>query len=144
MAGYSATPLAKKLGIKEGCRVSLVNAPDKFQGELGALPAGADLVWNVRRPADLILFFAHSQTDLQANFSKLATSLASRGMLWVAWPKKASGVETNLNENVVRKIGLSAGLVDIKVCAINEIWSGLKFVFRLQDRAPSSRREVRG
>ena len=135
MAGYSGTPLAKKLGFKEGLRVGFVNPPKGFQKELGSLPAGIKVSGaRLSKPLDLILFFADSQQMLKREFPKLTQKLATNGMLWIAWPKKASGVATNLSDNAVRKIGLDAGLVDVKVCAVNDIWSGLKFVYRLEDR----------
>jgi hypothetical protein len=134
MAGYSETPLAKKLGIKENFRVALVGAPDGFRKELGELPPGVSFVTSVQSQLDLILFFAKTQSQLNQNFSRLAAKLAPAGMLWISWPKKASGVATDLADYNVRQIGLDAGLVDTKVCAVNEVWSGLKFVIRLKDR----------
>ena len=135
MAGYSGTPLPKKLGFKEGFRVGFINPPDGFQNELGPLPGGVTIfMTRLPRLLDLILFFVDSQRKLEREFPKLAQKLTSSGMLWIAWPKKASGVATDLSDNSVRQIGLDAGLVDVKVCAVNEIWSGLKFVYRLADR----------
>jgi hypothetical protein len=135
MAGYSGTPLAKKLGFKEGFCVGFVNPPRGFHQELGSLPDGVTIsVAPLPKPLDLILFFVDSQKTLKREFPKLARKLDKNGMLWIAWPKKASGVATDLSDNSVREIGLDAGLVDVKVCAVNEIWSGLKFVYRLEDR----------
>jgi hypothetical protein len=134
MAGYSETPLTKKLGIKEGSRVLLVNAPTGFRQELADLPKDVLFVGQSTKPLDLILFFTKSRSELTHNFSKLASSLAPAGMLWIAWPKRASGVATDLSDNSVREIGLAGGLVDTKVCAIDEVWSGLRFVIRLKDR----------
>lgn len=135
MAGYSGKPLVSKLGIKEGFRLGLVNPPAGFPKELGALPAGVSLsIHPLPKPLDLIVFFADSQKTLRATFPVLARKLTANGTLWIAWPKKASGVPTDLSENGVREIGLDAGLVDVKVCAVNDIWSGLKFVYRLKDR----------
>ena len=135
MAGYSGTPLAKKLGFKEGFRAGFLNPPKGFQQELGSLPSGVKIsVARLPKPLDLILFFADSQQVLKREFPKLARRLEQNGMLWIAWRKKASGVATDLSENGVRKIGLDAGLVDVKVCAVNDVWSGLKFVYRLADR----------
>jgi hypothetical protein len=135
MAGYSGTPLVKKLGFKEGFRVGLVNSPRGFQTELNPLPINVKiLVGHLPKLLDLILFFAGAQKILRREFPTLAQKLARNGMLWIAWPKKASGIATDLSDNSVRQIGLDAGLVDVKVCAINEIWSGLKFVYRLKDR----------
>ena len=134
MAGYSGTPLPKKLGIKENTRVALVNAPPDFQTTLGALPASVTVVKQLRAPLDVIVWFTKSESDVLKRFDELAAKLAPAGGLWIAWPKKASGVPTDLNENVIRQIGLAAGLVDNKVCAIDETWSGLRFVIRLKDR----------
>jgi hypothetical protein len=135
LAGYSNTPLAKKLGIKENFRVGFVNPPKGFQKELGDLPGGVDIsIGRLAKPLDLIILFTDSQRTLKIEFPILARKLSAKGMLWIAWPKKASAVATDLTGNDVRQIGLDEGLVDIKVCAVNEIWSGLKFVYRLKDR----------
>jgi hypothetical protein len=135
LAGYSGTPLLKKLGLKESFRIAFVGAPPGFSGELGELPTGVTQVGpRGKAPVDLIVLFVKSQADLCTSFPEQRDRLAPAGMLWVAWPKKSSGVATDLSENVIREIGLAAGLVDTKVCAIDDVWSGLKFVFRLQDR----------
>jgi hypothetical protein len=134
MAGYSGTPLPKKLGIKEGSRIAFVNAPADFAAYLGPLPEGAEVVKRLVKPLDIILLFVKSERSLARDFNKLTEKLATNGMIWVAWPKKSSGVATDLVEDGVRRIGLNCGLVDVKVCAIDETWSGLKFVFRLRDR----------
>jgi hypothetical protein len=135
MTGYSGTPLVKKLGFKEGFRTGLVNPPKGFQKELEPLPNDVNIcVERLAKPLDLIILFTDSQKMLTTSFPRLALKLKQNGMLWIAWPKKASGVTTDLSENIIRDIGLNAGLVDVKVCAINEVWSGLKFVYRLQDR----------
>jgi hypothetical protein len=133
-AGYSGTPLVKKLGFKEGSRAALVGAPDNFPDELIDLPAGVEFAATARQPLDLVLLFVEGQADLLKSFAKLAARLAPAGALWVAWRKKSSGAQTDLDENVVCEIVLEAGLVDTKVCAINETWSGLRFVRRLRDR----------
>jgi hypothetical protein len=135
MAGYSGTPLVKKLGIKEGARVAFVNAPDDFQATLGELPADVKLMKATTKSVDLILFFVMSERILAREFSKLAQRLTTNGMIWIAWPKKSSGVKTDLTFERVQRIGLDSGLVDVKICAIDETWSGLKFVYRLKDRA---------
>lgn len=135
MAGYSGTPLAKKLGIKEGSRIALVNAPKDFQTELGELPDGVKFLKPSTKPLDLILFFVLSERVLARDFAKLADRLAANGMIWIAWPKKSSGVTTDLAFERVQRIGLDAGLVDVKICAVDETWSGLKFVYRLKDRS---------
>ena len=134
MAGYSGTPLLKKLGIKQGFTVSFVNAPKQFPQELGALPADVTVTTKLTKPVDLAILFAPSKKSLARDFSKLARKLLSTGILWVAWPKKSSGVSTDLSFASVQEIGLKAGLVDVKICAIDEVWSGLKFVYRLRDR----------
>jgi len=135
MAGYSTTPLIKKLGIKEGFRVGFLNSPKGFNKELGPLPPGVKvLVTNLTKPIDLIIFFVDKETVLRPSFPVLTQKLASNGMIWIAWPKKSSKVSTDLTFANVQRIGLDAGLVDVKICAVNEIWSGLKFVYRLKDR----------
>jgi hypothetical protein len=135
MRGYSETPLAKKLGIKEGFRVGLVNSPKDFQKQLASLPAKVKIsVADLRKPLDLIILFTDSQRTLKIEFPILAEKLNVNGMLWIAWPKKSSGVSTDLSFDTVQQTGLQAGLVDVKICAVNEIWSGLKFVYRLKDR----------
>jgi hypothetical protein len=135
MAGYSGTPLVKKLGIKEGSRVALVNAPRNFETELGELPDNVKFMKSTIKSLDLILFFVLSERALAKDFAKLAARLTSNGMIWIAWPKKSSGVATDLTFECVQRIGLNAGLVDVKICAIDDTWSGLKFVYRLKDRA---------
>jgi hypothetical protein len=135
MAGYSGTPLIKKLGIKEGFRVALVNSPKGFKKELGPLPPGAKIALSVTNSINIILLFVNSETELRRQFLLLASNLVANGMLWVAWPKKSSGVATDLSFANVQQVGLNAGLVDVKICAVNDIWSGLKFVYRLKDRA---------
>jgi hypothetical protein len=132
MAGYSGTPLVKKLGIKPGARVAFVGAPPGFQAQLGEVPEGVRL--GAQKPVDVLVFFPQSRRELAGKFAKLAERLSPRGRLWVAWPKKASGVATDLSFEVVQQEGLSAGLVDNKVCAIDEVYSGLCFVFRTTDR----------
>ncbi|HWN99268.1 MAG TPA: DUF3052 domain-containing protein [Blastocatellia bacterium] len=141
MPGYSGTPLAKKLGIKEGFRVALVGAPKGFRGELEGLPKNVKFVTSIEASLDLIVFFAKSRSELMANFSRLAAKLAPAGMLWISWPKKASGFATDLSDGIVRQTGLDEGLVDTKVCAVNDVWSGLKFVIRVKDRPKSPLRQ---
>ena len=135
MAGYSGTPLVKKLGIKPGFHLRFLNAPANFVAGLDLPPGATVSSIRARQPLDFILLFVQSRTELATKFSLCAAKLKPDGMLWVSWPKKASGIKTDLTDNVVRELGLSEGLVDVKVCAIDEIWSGLKFVFRLKDRA---------
>ena len=134
MAGYSGTPLVKKLGIKSGFNVALVNAPRDFARHLD-LPANLTINLKTRKALDFALLFVKSEKELTVGFSQYAARLNPSGMLWVSWPKKSSGVITDLSETNVRTIGLAAGLVDVKICAVDDVWSGLKFVFRLKDRA---------
>jgi hypothetical protein len=134
MAGYSGTPLPKKLGIKDQFRVLLLDSPADVKADLKDSLATCQIIKDGRGPLDFAMIFVKSAADLKKKFSQVAKQLAPAGMLWVSWPKKASGVSTDLTENDVRSIGLQAGLVDVKVCAVNEIWSGLKFVIRVQDR----------
>jgi hypothetical protein len=135
MAGYSGTPLVKKLGIKAGHRVALVNSPAEFTRALADLPPEVALLLKADEGLfDVILCFAPDQAHLKRRFSLLIPHLTSAGGLWIAWPKKASGVATDLTEDVVREIGLEEGLVDNKVCAVDDTWSGLRFVRRLVDR----------
>jgi hypothetical protein len=140
MAGYSGTPLPLKLGIKPGARVALLNAPADFDVTLGELPDAVRVRTSLagkgaRGPLDVVLHFTTRRADLERRFEALAGALDPAGGLWIVWPKKASGVPTDLTENVIREIGLAAGLVDNKVCAVDETWSGLRFVVRVKDRA---------
>jgi hypothetical protein len=139
MAGYSGTPLPQKLGIRTGALVALVAAPDGFAATLGPLPAGVCVrqdMGSAGRPLDVVLCFATTRAVLEQRFPPLTAALAPAGGLWVVWPKRASGVPTDLTEDFVRAVGLAAGLVDNKVCAVDEVWSGLRFVVRLADRPP--------
>ncbi len=133
MPGYSGTPLAKKLGIKAGFRVRLFNAPENVRAELARELAECSENTD-QAELDFAMLFTRSRGELAKEFRRLGKALAPAGMLWVSWPKKSSGVAANVDENVVRAIGLDAGLVDVKVCAVTEIWSGLKFVRRVKDR----------
>lgn len=134
MAGYSATPLAAKLGIRSGARVAFHHAPAGFRDLLEPWPEAA-VVARRATSLDLVVVFAERAESLAKEFTPAARSLVPQGSLWVAWPKKAARVPTDLTEDRVRAIGLAAGLVDVKVCAIDEKWSGLKFVVRTADRA---------
>lgn len=133
MAGYSGTPLAKKLGIKEGFNLRFVNPPAELYKDLD-LPVNVTVNSRAAKPIDLALLFVTTKRELERTFSTYSVKLRPAGMLWICWPKKTSGVASDLGDNVVRELGLAKGMVDVKVCAINEIWSGLKFVFRLKDR----------
>ena len=137
MAGYSGTPLPQKLGIKPGARLAVVRAPEGFEGALDPLPEGVRLRTQARGAQDIVLFFATRRAELERRFDSLARTVAPAGGLWIAWPKRTACVATDLREGIVRELGLAHGLVDNKVCAIDDTWSGLRFVVRVNDR-PSS------
>ena len=137
MAGYSETSLVRKLGIKASFRVALVKAPIAFAKELD-LPPEVKTSSRSREPLHFAFLFVKSEAELRVAFSQYAARLKPAEMLWVAWPKKSSGVKTDLSFTNVQSIGLAAGLVDVKICAVNETWSGLKFVYRLKDRGKSN------
>lgn len=133
-AGYSKRPLIDKLGIKPGFHIRLVNAPDSYEALLGMLPDGVVKHDQPGSDLDFIHFFTTSRHELEAEFTVLARQIKPAGTLWISWPKKAARVPTDLDENIIRETGLSGGLVDVKVAAVDETWSGLKFVYRLKDR----------
>lgn len=135
MAGYSGTPLIKKLGIKPSQRIALLSGPPGYRKTLGPLPGEVKWAEQLDENLDFIQLFVTTQAELKRRFQEAKECLAADGSLWISWPKKASGVATDLNENAIRKLGLELGLVDVKVCAVDETWSGLKFVYRLKDRA---------
>ena len=134
MAGYSGTPLATKLGIKEGHRVAFPQAPDGFAALLGELPDGVSVKSRASGPLDVIVFFTKRRAELERRLPALRRALAPAAGLWIAWPKRSSGVETDMTEDVARELGLANRLVDNKVAAIDETWSGLRLVIRLEDR----------
>ncbi len=134
MAGYSKRPLPAKLGLKPGTRASLLGAPADYEDRLAPLPEGVVLVGELSGEASFIQLFARDMAALERDLPRARDALAHDGMLWISWPKKASGVPTDLDGNRVRAAGLDAGLVDVKVCAVDETWSGLKFVYRRADR----------
>jgi hypothetical protein len=134
VAGYSGTALPTKLGIKEGARVALVRAPDGFERALKPLPARVQLRTQARGMLDVVLFFATRHAELERRFDSFAHAIAPSGGLWIAWPKRSACVATDLREAAVREVGLSHGLVDNKVCAVDDTWSALRFVYRLNDR----------
>jgi Protein of unknown function (DUF3052) len=134
MPGYSGTPLPKKLGIKDGHRACLINAPAEVRTDLDSALAKCKIVNDDAADLDFVMIFTKARAELEAKFKRMTKSLAPAGMLWISWPKKSSGIATDVNENIVRETGLGAGLVDVKVCAVTEVWSGLKFVRRLKDR----------
>lgn len=151
-SGYSGTPLPKKLGIKEGNRVALLREPDGFRATLGELPSGVSIVTRASVPRnargdgtvprnargeatlDVVLAFFGRRSDFETRLPKLMNAMDVDGGLWIAWPKRASGVKTDMTEDVVREVALPVGLVDNKVCAIDETWSGLRLVFRRENR----------
>jgi hypothetical protein len=133
-AGYSGTPLAKKLGIKVGSRVTLVSAPETFEELLAPIPDGVRISRRLGRDADVIVAFHTSRAAYEGRFDRLRAGMHDAGGLWIAWPKKASGVATDITEDVVRDVALAKGLVDNKVCAIDPTWSGLRIVVRVADR----------
>ena len=134
MAGYSGTPLPKKLGIKDGTRLALLASPKGFTRKLAPLPPGVEIRTQARGKLDVILFFATRRRELERRFPVMARALMPSGGLWVAWPKKASKVPTDITEDTVRDVVLPIGLVDVKVCAIDDTWSGLKVVWRRENR----------
>jgi hypothetical protein len=131
MAGYSGPPLPKKLGVAEGSSLALIGAP---RGVIGGLPSGVSVKHQVRGSADVVVAFFTWQRDFERRIDRLAQMVFPSGGLWIAWPKRASGVQTDMDEGVVREIALSLGLVDNKVCAIDETWSGLRVVWRRDRR----------
>jgi hypothetical protein len=134
MAGYSGAPLSQKLGLKANFRVTLVGLPADVKAALQDALRQCSIAKEGRGPLDFAMVFVTKQSDLKREFAHIEKQLAPAGMLWVSWPKKTSGVDTDMNENDVRRIGLEIGLVDVKVCAVSEVWSGLKFVRRRRDR----------
>jgi hypothetical protein len=134
VAGYSPRTLCQKLGITPGVRVVALAAPQTYASLLEPLPSGATLHSRLPPTSEFIHRFVRRRDELEADFPRLAKALVDRGSLWISWPKKASGVKTDLDENCIRAIGLAQGLVDVKVCAVDEVWSGLKFVRRVENR----------
>jgi hypothetical protein len=134
VTGYSGTPLPKKLGIKEGHRVAFPGAPGGFAALLGELPDGVVVKSRASGPLDVIVFFTERRSDLERRLPALRRAMDPAAGLWIAWPKRSSGVETDMTEDVVRELALANRLVDNKVCAIDETWSGLRVVIRVEDR----------
>jgi hypothetical protein len=136
MAGYSGTPLPKKLGIGSGSRVSLINAPHDFHDQfLVPLPPGVEITDSEIGPFDVIVLFCSNRAILESSLPRIMSQMRASGGLWIAWPKKSSGIVTDLTETYIRPFGLDTGLVDNKICAINDIWSGLRFVVRVENRS---------
>lgn len=132
--GYSGTPLAKKLGIVDGSTVALIDEPDEFRRWLEPLPDGVHFRMTLRGRADVVVFFVTQRRDFERRLDAAGRSIFPAGGLWIAWPKRASGVSTDMTEDVVREVALPRGLVDNKVCAISEVWSGLRIVWRRELR----------
>jgi hypothetical protein len=132
--GHSERSLVEKLGIKEGFRVAVINPPEKYITILGKLPKDVSMTRELGGSLDLVQFFARNKKELEVEFPELRNRISQNGMLWISWPKGSSKAKTDLNENIVRETGLKNGLVDMKVIAVDKIWSGLKFVRRLSDR----------
>jgi len=133
LSGYSGTPLIKKLGIKQGFKISIINTPEYYFNLLTGLPDQIEIVNDPISKKDFIHFFVKEEAEL-LKISVLKNQIKSNGMIWISWPKKSSKVKTNITEDTIRKIALENGLVDIKVCAINEVWSGLKLVMPVKER----------
>lgn len=134
MVGYSGTPLNQKLGIKAESRVALLDAPEGFEDELAPLPPGVRIVRRLPSQVDVALLFVTERRRLERRFPTVAAAVRPAGAFWVAWPKRSSKVPTDLTEDVLREVGLPQGLVDNKVCAVTDVWSGLRFVWRKENR----------
>jgi hypothetical protein len=134
-AGYSGTPLIKKLGIKPGAKAVVINEPANYRKLLGKLPHGARLTNRLVANLDFVHFFATRRSELQKQLNLLRAKLSDSGTLWVSWPKKSAGVPTDVTEDIIRDVALPLGLVDTKVCAVDEIWSGLKLMIRRENRS---------
>lgn len=134
MAGYSGKPITQKLGIKPGFRIFVDHAPKAYRDVVGELPDDVKIVTRLKAPLDMVHLFAREAAGLGARLIACRDAIAPDGMVWVSWPKKASGVATDLSDVVVRDTALPLGLVDVKVCAVDDVWSGLKFVIRKEKR----------
>jgi len=134
MAGYSGTPLVKKLGIKQGFKVFVKNPPCEYGALLVELPENVEMVNKLKTELDMIHLFTRSRRELKNEIKKYQSKIKQAGMIWVSWPKKASNISTDVTEDVIREIVLPLGLVDVKVCAVDDIWSGLKLVIRTENR----------
>ena len=134
MIGYSGRALAQKLGIKSWMRVKTRNAPPHYKQVLGTLPADVQLSSRLRRPVDIVHIFSIARAHLLAELNDALDDIDQDGAVWVSWPKKSSGVRTDITEDVIREVALPLGLVDVKVCAVDETWSGLKLVIRKAHR----------
>lgn len=134
MAGYSGTPLAKKLGIKPGCRLKVKGSPDNYEQLLSPLPDHVTISKSIRAEVDLWHLFSASDRELAKVLPQAMKQIKRDGMIWVSWPKKSSGVPSTITEDTIREIALPLGLVDVKVCAVDEVWSGLKLMIRKEHR----------
>ena len=134
MAGYSGTPLPQKLGIKPGSTVVAINRPENYERLLGKAARDVKFSDRVGRGANFVHFFTTSSSELEKRLSILRTRIADSGIVWVSWPKKSSGVPSDVTEDTIRKVALPLGFVDVKVCAVDEIWSGLKLMIRRENR----------
>ncbi|NCD72174.1 DUF3052 family protein [Mucilaginibacter agri] len=134
MAGYSGTPLAKKLGIKEGAQISLINVPEHYFSLFTDLPSELTITDLTNQKQDFVHFFTKQANEFTELLPVIRNNIKSNGIIWVSWPKKASKVPTDLHEDFIRNFALKIGLVDVKVCAVDEIWSGLKLVVPVKDR----------
>jgi hypothetical protein len=134
MAGYSGTPLAKKLGIKPGMTIHVVNAPRDYVALVDPFPENVVIAREPRRELDLVHIFSTSRSELAASLHAHQKKIKQDGIIWVSWPKKSSGIASEVTEDTVREIALPLGLVDVKVCAVDETWSGLKLVIRKENR----------
>ena len=133
-AGYSGTPLSKKLGIRESFRVKIKNTPANYLEILKPLAEGVKISTRLKAPVDLWHLFTKSRSELSRQLPKCIAEIKQNGMIWVSWPKKSSGVVTDMSEDVIREVALPLGIVDVKVCAVDELWSGLKLVIRKENR----------
>ena len=135
MAGYSGKPITQKLGIKPGFCIFVSGAPKTYDELVGGLPGGAKIVTRPKAPLDMVHLFVTKAAGLKDKLQSFREAIAPDGMIWASWPKKASGVATDVTETLVRETALANGLVDVKICAVNEVWSGLKLVIPVKDRA---------
>ncbi len=136
-AGYSGKPLAKKLGITRGQRLAFIDPPEGYVAGLGRMPEGASIVEASAGELDLVQMFVKDRAVLDRQLPHLRGRIRKSGMIWISWPKRSSKMQTDVTEDLVRATGLKCGLVDVKICSVDETWSGLRFVIRLKDRRPS-------
>lgn len=134
MAEYSGTPLVKKLGVKQSHKIYVKNSPCEYGELLNGIPEGVEIGKRLNPEVDMIHFFTKSKRELEREIKKYLSKLKQTGMIWVSWPKKSSKIKTDISEDVIREIVLPLGLVDVKVCAVDETWSGLKLVIRKENR----------